>query len=450
MPKPALCGRVVMTETSGHIQASRFNIVTKVKDSDAFIIANLLYGQADIISKKEYENLSSPSGPFASTCMGKGYLVNPEEELIRYRLSYVDFLEARDKEEVQVFFIPTYACNFNCTYCYQSEYPAIPDTLEPKVIDAFFDFMETQFAGRSTYITLFGGEPLLPGSSYRDAIGTFIKRCGDTQTGLAIVTNGYHLDAYMDILKLAPIREIQITLDGTHEVHNQRRPHKGGKPSFSRISDNLDACLQNGHTVNLRVVLDRDNMHNLPELARYARDKGWTSHPNFKTQLGRNYELHHCQTGNQKLYSRLELYHDLYHIIQSNPEVLDFHRPAFSVMRFLSDNGRLPNPLFDDCPACKSEWALDYTGKVYPCTATVGKPGEEIGHFYPHKTLNHSAIKEWQSRDVTTIEACSNCHLQLACGGGCGSLAKNQNGKLLSPDCRPIPELIGLGAPLYF
>ena len=233
-------------------------------------------------------------------------------------------------------------------------------------------------------------------------------------------------------------------------MHDARRPHKGGKPSFSRISDNLDACLQQGFTVNLRVVLDRENMDNLPELAQYAKERGWTGHPRFKTQLGRNYELHHCQAGNQALYSRLELYQDLHNIIQTNPEVLEFHKPAFSIMRFLSDNGHLPNPLYDDCPACKSEWALDYTGNIYPCTATVGKPGEEIGQFYPKLNVNTKAVKEWQSRDITTIKECRNCHMQLACGGGCGSLAKNKHGHILSPDCRPVTELIKLGTSVYF
>lgn len=432
------------------MQPSRYNILSKLKDSNSFIIVNALSGHADIISEDEYKLLSDASAIASGPFVDKGYLVDPDEEQIRYQLSYIDFLENREKEEVQVFFVSTYACNFNCTYCYQSEYPAIPEKINPEVIDGFFDFVGKTFANRSKYITLFGGEPLLPGKAYKQTIEAFIKQCGKTNTELAIVTNGYHLDAYMDVLSQASIREIQITLDGTGDVHNSRRPLKGGKPSFSKISDNLDLCLQHGYNVNLRVVLDRGNIQNLIELARYAKEKGWTNNPLFKTQLGRNYELHHCQTGNNKLYSRLELYQDLHHIIEKHPEVLEFHKPAFSVMRFLSDNGSLPEPLFDDCPACKSEWALDYTGKVYPCTATVGKPGEEIGRFYPEISLNKEAIDQWVKRDITTIDACRNCSIQLACGGGCGSLAKNNHGNLLSPDCRPVKELIGLGASTYF
>jgi uncharacterized protein len=439
-----------MIDVSGQIKLSGHNIISRVENDDSYIIANLLSGHADILSSEEYEKLLSRSETSVHAFIEKGYLVNPEEEEIRFRLRYIDFLENRDKEEIQVFFIPTYACNFSCSYCYQSGYPSIPDILNHNVTDGFFSFLNSHFPSRNKYITLFGGEPLLTGASYQEAMGDFMKRCGDTQISLAIVTNGYHLDTYMEFMQQAPIREIQITLDGTGNVHNTRRPHKGGGPSFTKISDNLDLCLQQGYTVNLRVVIDRENLSNLPDLARFAIDKGWTTHPGFKTQLGRNYELHNCQAGNQKLYSRLELYRDIYRLIKANPEVLEFHQPAFSIMRFLSENGRLPNPLFDDCPACKSEWAFDYTGKIYPCTATVGKPGEEIGQFYPQLSLNTEAIKEWQSRDITSIEKCRNCNIQLACGGGCGALAKNQHGYLLAPDCRPVPELIGLGTSVYF
>jgi uncharacterized protein len=59
-------------------------------------------------------------------------------------------------------------------------------------------------------------------------------------------------------------------------------------------------------------------------------------------------------------------------------------------------------------------------------------------------------IYQWASRDVTSIEACKNCSVQLACGGGCGSVAKNRNGSVLSPDCRPIKELLEIGFRAYF
>ena len=132
------------------------------------------------------------------------------------------------------------------------------------------------------------------------------------------------------------------------------------------------------------------------------------------------------------------------------PGIAEFHKPAFSVSRFLSENGELPSPLFDSCTGCKTEWAFDYTGRIYSCTATVGKKEEALGTFFPEVTLQHDKVSEWEQRDVVSIPECRDCSLQLACGGGCASVAKNKTGRLNAPDCRPVKELLSLGMEYYF
>ncbi len=432
------------------MRLSTHNIVSEIPDTDRYVIANLLSGHADVITSKELQALQQSGDQPLPQFVEKGYVVDPEEEQQRYRMAYLDYLEERDREELQLFFVPTYQCNFHCSYCYQAPYLSEPDHLLPPVIDAFFNFVAGQYGNRKRYVTLFGGEPLLSGKVFREGIGRFVESCAANRLDLAVVTNGYHLDEYLDMFSAVNIREIQLTLDGTEEVHNRRRPHKGGKKSFARIVDAIDECLNAGMQVNLRMVLDKENMDNLPELARFAIKKGWTASPLFKTQLGRNYELHHCHSGPSTLYSRLSMYRDLYHLIKKHPEILEFHRPAFSVARFLKENGSLPPPLFDACPACKGEWAFDYKGNIYSCTATVGKPGEELGSFYPEVTLKQERIETWQQRDVFAIDDCRTCNLQLVCGGGCGAVAKNREGHILATDCRPVSELLGMGVATYF
>jgi uncharacterized protein len=197
------------------------------------------------------------------------------------------------------------------------------------------------------------------------------------------------------------------------------------------------------------MVLDKENINNLPDLAQLAIDRGWTKSPFFKTQVGRNYELHHCQSANDKLFNRISMFERIYELVKLHPHILQFYKPAYSVAKFLSENGSLPEPLFDSCPACKTEWAFDFTGKIYPCTATVGKSEESLGSFYP-AVKNTGLIEEWERRDITSIEECRECSVQLACGGGCGSVAKNNTGKICSTDCRPVKDLLKLGFSAYF
>ncbi|OFY59799.1 MAG: hypothetical protein A2Y87_07840, partial [Bacteroidetes bacterium RBG_13_46_8] len=306
------------------------------------------------------------------------------------------------------------------------------------------------FPDRRKYITLFGGEPLLTGGAHYKAIAYFIDRCAAQKIPLAVVTNGYYLAEYIDLLSKSSIKEIQVTLDGTAAVHDVRRRLKDGSPTFGKIITGIDKALEAGFPVNLRMVTDRENINQLPELSKLAIQKGWTRNPLFKTQIGRNYELHYCQDVPQKLMNRVELWEQVHNLVMDYPWIAEFHKPAFSVARFLSENGELPLPLFDSCPGCKTEWAFDYTGRIYSCTATAGKTEEALGTFYPDVMLKEEKVSEWEKRDVLSIPECRDCNLQLACGGGCASVAKNNTGCLNAPDCRPVRELLEMGMEYYF
>lgn len=427
---------------------SKHNIITPIADSDDFFIVNPLHGSADIITAHELEMLHNQydeKGNFAD----RKYLIDEQEEAKAFKMAYLDFLDNRDEDEIQLFFVPNYSCNFACYYCYQEGYSPSESKLTTEVIDAFFDYISTEFAGRKKYITVFGGEPLLPGDNQRKVIEYLVEKANEARLDLAFVTNGYTLASYVELFKTATIREVQVTLDGTKAVHDSRRYLKGRQSTFDRIIEGIDACLENNISINLRMVADKDNLGNLPELARFAIGKGWTKSPLFKTQIGRNYELHVCNSSPDRLYSRAEMYQRIYEMMQEHPEIIEFYKPGFSIAKYIAEHEELPSPLFDSCPACKTEWAFDFSGTIYSCTATVGKKGEELGTFYPVVSKNDDAISQWQDRDITTIEKCKTCDVALVCGGGCASVAKNKSGNTNSPDCRPIKELLSLGAKAY-
>ncbi|MEI6274479.1 MAG: radical SAM protein [Prolixibacteraceae bacterium] len=434
---------------------SKHNIVSKILNSDQYFAVNLLSGNADLLSAEEAagllpgntENIMDEN--LVRDMMEKGYLVSAENESKLFRNSYFDFIDQRDEEEVQLFFVPNYSCNFSCSYCYQDEYTNPGQSATPELIEAFFRYVRTEFAGRRKYLTIFGGEPLLNTPHQRSIIESLVKESNETNLDICVVTNGFYLENYIDILSKGKIREIQITLDGTKIIHDQRRFLKGGAPTFEPIIRGIDAALAAGFPVNLRMVIDRQNIENLPELATFAIEKGWTSNPLFKTQIGRNYELHHCQSTPDQLFTRVSLFAKIFELTEQYPHIAEFYKPSYSVAKYLSEHGQLPDPLFDACPACKSEWAFDYTGRIYSCTATVGKEEEALGTFYPEVSKNELMIRQWASRDVTSIEECKTCEVRLACGGGCGSVAKNKNGSILSPDCRPVKELLEIGFKAY-
>jgi len=432
------------------MEYSKHNIFGPVAGTDQFYLVNPLYQQADLLTAEQAEVYRAGRAGEDSQFAEKGYLVNPQEEEKAYRSAYLQFIDDREEDEVQLFFVPWYDCNFSCTYCFQDQYTNPRLSCPTELIDSFFAYIDTEFAGRRKYITIFGGEPLMPNQAAKDTFTYICNKAVERGLTLAVVTNGYTLEEYLPLLAAAPLREVQVTLDGTGAVHDARRVHKSGRGSFEQISRGISLLLENKIAVNLRMVVDKENITELPVLAQHAIDHGWTASPYFKTQLGRNYELHHCQEESQRLFTRIGLYEKLYQMVQEHPHITEFHRPSFSISKFLFENGQMPAPLFDSCPGAKTEWAFDYTGAIYSCTAMVGKAGEELGRFYPEVVKHTEAIAEWEDRDVLTIAKCSTCNLRLACGGGCAAVAKVQTGSLCGADCRPVDGLLSLGMAHYF
>ena len=247
-----------------------------------------------MLTPGEMTALTDPGAKPDPEFIKKAYWSYPEEETKRFRKQYLDFIDDRDTDEIQIFYIPNYSCNFRCSYCYQSGYTNTRMKFDPEVVDRFFEHIQNSFAGRKYYITLFGGEPLLPGKNSRLFLSYFTDKCRERKIGLALVTNGYYLEEYLPLFSGIAIREIQVTLDGTEKIHNNRRPLKNGEGTFWKIVKGIDVALQQNLPVNLRMVTDRENIHELPELSRFAIERGWTVNPLFKTQIGRNYELHFC------------------------------------------------------------------------------------------------------------------------------------------------------------
>jgi len=108
---------------------SRHNIFSRIKDSENHFIVNLLTGNADILSPDEantiykiIKNQAVDNDNFMNDLSEKGYWIDENEEQKLYKSKYLDFLDNRADDEIQLFFVPNYSCNFACSYCYQDEY----------------------------------------------------------------------------------------------------------------------------------------------------------------------------------------------------------------------------------------------------------------------------------------------------------------------------------------
>jgi uncharacterized protein len=441
------------------MKLSRWTIVAPVPGRDTTVLIQPLTGEAALIEAAQGEALQRgavPTGLDQAELRQAGFVVESDDDDRRLLAdATATFTDEAARTPTQLIVVPGFGCNLACTYCYQEPFEPTRGLVEPAVIDAFFAWVDRFHAGEdpAPYITLFGGEPLVDTPAHRDRVQRYLDGTRARQLSLAVVTNGYDLEAYVPILAAGPVREVQVTLDGPPAVHDGRRPHAGGGATFDRIVRGLDALVAAKIPINLRVVVDRANLTALPELARFIEAKGWLDLPvaQFKTQVGRNYELFGCAASQRRsdLFERAELWATYVELSEREPVLRRFYRPRFHGMAHLAETGELPAPNFDACPAAKKEWAFGPDGTLYGCTATVGNSAYKLGRFHPTVERDEAAIAQWTGRSTLRMDKCRDCNVAPMCGGGCGALAAARTGSPMNPDCRPVRELVGWGARYY-
>src|SRR5512146_1082441 len=446
------------------MRLSRTTLVAPIPGRPEALVVQPLSGQAAVVGEAEARALEGlgRGGPLPATLPEETlrdarFVVDSDEEDDALAAAAASAFEAEAaRTPTQLVVVPTFGCNLSCTYCYQEAFePAARGLVSPEVIDAFFAYVD-RFHGAETprpYLTLFGGEPLVDTPAHHDRLGRYLAGASARGLRVATVTNGYDLEAFGPALAAARVKEVQGTIDGPAPIHDARRPHGSGRGTFERIVRGVDALVAAQVPVNLRVVADRENLPALPALARLAEERGWLDLPEarFKTQVGRNYELFGCASRQARgaLFDRVELWAEYVRLAEAEPPLRRFHRPRLHGARHLAERGELPVPNLDACPATKKEWAFAPDGGLYGCTATVGNPRHRLGSFHPEIVRDEAAIAPWRARSTATIPACRGCAAAPLCGGGCAALADAHGRGVGGPDCRPVRELLGLGARFY-
>jgi len=446
------------------MRLSRSTLIAPIPGRGQALLVQPLTGQVAIVGEAEARALEGlaaggalPAALPEETLREARFVVDSDDDdRALLAEAWADFAAEAEQTPTQLVVVPTFGCNLSCTYCYQEVFdPAARGLVSPAVIEAFFAYVDRTHADESPrpYLTLFGGEPLVDTPAHHDRLGRYLDGALARGMKVATVTNGYDLEAFVPALSRGGVKEVQVTLDGPAAIHDARRPHGSGRGTFDRIVRGVDALVGAKVPVNLRVVADRDNLPSLPALARLADERGWLDLPEsrFKTQVGRNYELFGCASRQQRgaLFDRVELWTEFARLAEAEPVLRKLHRPRLHGARHLAETGEFPVPSFDACPAAKKEWAFAPDGGLYGCTATVGNPRYRLGSFHPEIVRDEAAIAPWQARSTATIAACRDCSAAAVCGGGCAALADAHGHGVTGPDCRPVKELLGLGARYY-
>jgi uncharacterized protein len=171
--------------------------------------------------------------------------------------------------------LPTEACNFRCTYCYETfEHSKMPERVATG-IKALIDRRGGEL--NELDISWFGGEPLLAFDRVVDISQHAIrvaKAKGFTLSG-NMTTNGYFLDrSRFESCLENEIRSFQISVDGGPLDHNASRQLASGAGTFGRIWDNLVAIkgVPGDFTILLRLHYTYENFRSVAEFGRRVNE----------------------------------------------------------------------------------------------------------------------------------------------------------------------------------
>ena len=345
---------------------------------------------------------------------------NQEDDLNVY---LADVLKNRyNSSDMALTILPTRGCNFGCIYCYEQDRPNV--LMNEQTEKAIVKFVCSNSNLKRLSVVWYGGEPLLNFDSMVRLTKMFKQL--NIEYSAKIVSNGYLLTKEKaNLMKDLAIRNIQITFDGSEEIHNQRRFLLGG-PTYRKIMDNLKYLLSINKeiTIDIRTNIDRRNKDDYnkfyQDFKSEINDKRVTMYPGFVSDLLSSECVSpefNISEGGYKAQFILDIF-DKYGI-----EIKSF----------------LPKYRRHSCVASKYfAFVIGPEGELYKCWRMVGNQKETIGNVNDGSLDMVKFSKYLIGADYTLDSKCLQCEFITLCGGGCPLVRmRNKYEKISLNHCCP-------------
>ena len=309
---------------------------------------------------------------------------------------------------------PTLECNFRCGYCFE-EHKDIYMSLQ--VQDALINYVRKKISlgGIKTFsVVWYGGEPLLRKDIISRLSEAFIEACMSNRVrySASIITNGYLVDeetAHM--LKHCGITFAQVTIDGTPEIHNARRPLRDspGEDTYSRIIESINFLGDAGISVSVRINVDSENVSYCERTtAKLAED------------------IHHRNTTSVSPGHVFSYEENSGRCISKN----DYAQVRFDCLKLcikhnfsITSGSIFPKLRASYCTATMPYvFVIDPEGLVYKCWNDIGIEAYSIGDvdsLTADDLASEFECSGWGNYSQMNYKSCRECKVLPVCAGGC-------------------------------
>ena len=168
--------------------------------------------------------------------------------------------------------LPTTECNARCYYCFESDHPRC--TMTDQIVTDTVAYIADKCKGEPIQIEWFGGEPLVGAGRISQICAGLRER--EIQYRSSMISNAYLFDE--SLIRTAKddwhLGMVQITLDGTEKVYNETKAYVLPKDNpYQRVIRNIDALLEQGISVSIRLNVTAKNAADLSDLVDELADR---------------------------------------------------------------------------------------------------------------------------------------------------------------------------------
>jgi uncharacterized protein len=328
------------------------------------------------------------------------------------------------------------SCNLICQYCFQQAFLKRNDVLSEesaRILIRWFTWELEHNAAKGFNIDLYGGEPLLA----RNVLPVLLN---DTRRialkhsvpyHYSIITNGTLLSEELIDLFIEHAVDMQITVDGKRETHNQRRIRKGGvSRTYDDILCNIKMIVDKGGQSLLRVRMnvDKDNVLEISDVASTMHHIGVKS-----LTCGQVHFREKNTPYSGRIYTKEEFERDIdFNIFET------LHKWGYAV--YPADLSNHYACMF----SMSRGYAVNPSLQLFKCDDLVGIGQYVVGRIRSNgmPLINDDAVKRYYSREPGQFQHCQKCRLLPICGCGCAMRALNARGDLFSSWCEASEESV--------
>ncbi len=422
---------------------SKYNLFIPSEDQkNQYILFNTLTGHSFLVDSQikndiDSNNINNFSDDILKQYSKCGIVLEDnvdERRYYEYNYNKAKFTSAVLNSTVLL----TWACNLKCIYCYEGAGEKFNEVMTKESANKYIAFLKKEAELRNSKlisVILFGGEPLLNFKLGKYILSEIKRYCTQKNKTLVsgIVTNGTLItDEILNDLKEYNCRTIQITLDGTKNIHDSRRMYKNNKGSFDKVINSIKLICNKSDYVKpvIRINVDKTNLDTTFDLLKYLSDNNLTScNIDFGIVHG---ETQACSAYINNCINESQLGETL-DLLWKQAKSLGFKMNIRPLRRWLHCG------LYND-----SSFTVAPNADVYKCWEHVGEPKHRIGKLDECgnlKDVNYT-FYDWMTRNPLETDSCSKCVYLPVCGGGCGSISYNRENSYHGKGCFKIKGVL--------